>query len=83
MRRPSEREREAMKATERLDEQGRLRPEHEASRRDGDPCNDCGEPSAWDEATGWYYHIDPNAEPCFLMGSGPGNAYTAPVPVFR
>jgi hypothetical protein len=37
---------------------------------DGDPCNDCGEPAAYDEAAGWYYHLDPNAPGCFLMGSG-------------
>ena len=37
---------------------------------DGDPCNDCGQPAAYAEGTGWYYHIDPNAPGCFLMGSG-------------
>lgn len=38
---------------------------------DGDPCNDCGQPAAYDPAHGWYYHIDPKAPECFLMGSGP------------
>ncbi len=37
---------------------------------DGDPCNDCGQPAAYNEANGWYYHIDPAAPACFLMGSG-------------
>ncbi len=38
---------------------------------DGDPCNDCGQPAAYEDRAGWYYHIDPNAPACFLMGSGP------------
>jgi hypothetical protein len=35
----------------------------------GDPCNDCGEPAAYEEGNGWYYHIDPDAPECFLMTS--------------
>ena len=29
-------------------------------------CNDCGVPTFYCDTTGWYHHLDPNAEPCFL-----------------
>jgi len=38
-------------------------------KKDGDPCNDCGSPARYVEATGWYEHIDWKAPKCFLMGS--------------
>lgn len=41
---------------------------------DGDPCNDCGQPAAYSEDNGWYYHIDPAAPACFLMGSEGGRS---------
>jgi hypothetical protein len=30
-------------------------------------CNDCGEPTHWDEKLAEYRHDDPQAEPCFLV----------------
>lgn len=54
-------------------------PAPEEWELDGDPCNDCGQPAAYNEANGWYYHIDPTAPACFLMGSGKNEGHNEPV----
>lgn len=46
---------------------GRLFPEMEDYRVDGDPCNDCGRPSSYDAALGWYVHDEDDAPSCFLI----------------
>ncbi len=51
----------------------------EGWEKDGDPCNDCGQPANYSEAAGWYYHVDPDAPPCFLMGSGPIEGHNDPI----
>lgn len=34
-------------------------------------CNDCGQPTHYDEKTHEYRHDDPNAPSCFLIAMGP------------